>query len=86
MFYKYTTDITYITESGRKKNKHVRTWVRPKCKKGEVLALFWHSVAIASMYSNKISTQLPGMLTHLLALADLASRYPNAHHHATNIM
>ena len=22
MFYKYTTDITYITESGRKKNKH----------------------------------------------------------------
>ena len=25
MFYKYTTDITYITESGTKKNKQERT-------------------------------------------------------------
>ena len=33
MFYKYTTDITYITESGRKKNKQARTWVYPKHKK-----------------------------------------------------
>ena len=43
-FYKYTTDITYITESRRKKDKQARTWVSPKRKKGEVLALFWHSV------------------------------------------
>ena len=39
MFYKYTIDITYITGSGRKKNKQERTWVvSPKFKKGEVLA------------------------------------------------
>ena len=45
MFYKYTTDITYITESGRKKNKQAWIWVvSPKRKKGQVLALFWHSV------------------------------------------
>ena len=68
MFYKYTTDIAYITESGRKKNKQERTWVSFKCKKGEVLALFWHSAAIASVYPNEIPTQLPGTLTHPLEL------------------
>ena len=73
MFYKYTTDIAYITESGRKKNKQERTWVSPKHKKGEVLALFWHSVVIGSVYSNRIRTQLPGTLTHPLALSDRAS-------------
>ena len=46
MFYKYITDITYITESGRKKNKQPQTWVSPKCKKGKVWALFWHSVLL----------------------------------------
>ena len=44
MFYKYINDITYITESGRKKNKQARTWVSPKRKKGDVLTHFWHSV------------------------------------------
>ena len=80
MFYKYTTDITYITKSGRKKNKQERTWVSPKHKKGEVLALLWHSVVIASVYLNEIPTQLPGMLTHPLVLADLAfgSSSPNS--------
>ena len=73
MFHKYTTDITYITESGRKKNKQPWTWIKPKHKKREVLALFWHSVVIASVYPNKIPTQLPGTLTHPLALGDLAS-------------
>ena len=73
MFYKYTTDIIYISESGRKKNKPARTWVSPKRKEGEVLVLFWHSVAIARVYPNEIPTQLPGTLTHPLAVADLAS-------------
>ena len=79
MFYKYTTYITYITECRRKKNKQARTWVRPKCKKGKVLALFWHSEAITSVYPNKIPTQLPGTMTHPLALVDLAcgSTSPN---------
>ena len=58
MFYKYTADITYITKSGRKKNKQAQTWVRPKRKKGEVLALFWHSEAIASVYPKEILIQL----------------------------
>ena len=40
MFYKYTTDITCITESGRKKNKQARTWVSPKRKKGEIFGTF----------------------------------------------
>ena len=73
MFYKYTTSITYITESGRKKNKQARTWINPEYKKGEVLTLFWHSVAIASVYPKEIPTQLPGTLTHSLALSDQAS-------------
>ena len=73
MFYKYTTDITYITESGIKKNKWARTRVRPKRKKGEVLALFWHFAAIASVHPNKIPIQLSRKLTHTLVLADLAS-------------
>ena len=72
MFYKYTIDITYITESGRK-NKHERTWITPKRKKGEALALFWHSVAIARVYPNEIPTRLPGTLTHPLALAASAA-------------
>ena len=44
MFHKYITDITNITESGRKKNKQAQTWISPKCEKREVWALFWHSV------------------------------------------
>ena len=64
IFYKYTTDITYITESRRKKNKQALTWVIPKCKKGKVLALLWHSVAITSVYQKEIPTQLPETLTH----------------------
>ena len=36
------------------------------------MALFWHSVAVTSMYLNEIPTQLPGMLTSF-ALTDLAS-------------
>ena len=74
IFYKYTTDIIYITESGRKKNKQEWTLVSPKHKKGKVLALFWYSMAITSVYQNKIPTQHPGTLTHPLSLADLASR------------
>ena len=76
MFYKYITDIAYITESGRKKNKQTRIWVSPKRKKGEVLALFWHfceSMAIASVYPSEIPTQLPGTITHPPALGDPAS-------------
>ena len=76
MFYKYATDIAYITESGREKKKQTWTWVSPKLKEGEVLVLLWHfyaSVAIASVYLSKIPTQLPGTLTHPLALADPAS-------------
>ena len=72
MFYKYATDITYITENRRKKNQRSRTWVSPKRKKGEVLALFWHfcaSVAIASVYPSEFPTQLPGTLSHPLAPA-----------------
>ena len=73
MFYKYTTDMTYITKSWRKKNKQAWTWVSSKHKKGEVLALFWYSVAIMSVYPNKIPIQLPGTLALPLVLADLAS-------------
>ena len=73
MFYKYTTDITYITKSGRKKNKQGWTWVSRKRKKGDVFAIFWHSVAIASVYPNEILTRLPETLNHPLSLADLAS-------------
>ena len=41
MFYKYAADITYITESGRRTNKQVRTWVvSPKRKKREVFGTF----------------------------------------------
>ena len=80
MFYKYTTDITYITESGKKKNKQARTWVSPKRKKGEVLALFRHSVAIMLVHPNKIPTQLPGLLTHPLTLADLFQQLPLSEH------
>ena len=80
MFYKYTIDITYTTKSGRGKNKQEWTWVNPMCKKGEILAFFWHSVAIAGMYPNKIPTQLPGTLTHPFVLADMASGFtgPNS--------
>ena len=59
-----------------KKNKPARTWVSPKRKKGEVLALFKHSMAIMSMYLNEIPTQLPGTLTRPLALADLFQQSP----------
>ena len=37
MLYNHTVDATYITESGRKKNKQARTWGRSKHKMGEVL-------------------------------------------------
>ena len=40
MFYKQTTDTTYITESGRKKSKQAQTWVSTKHKKGEVFGTF----------------------------------------------
>ena len=73
MFYKYTTDITYITESGKKKNKQALTWVSPKRKKGEIWALFWDfcaSVTITSVYPSEIPTQPPGTLTPPFALAD----------------
>ena len=40
VFYKRKKDTTYMNESGRKKNKQVRTWVSSKRKKGEVLALY----------------------------------------------
>ena len=40
LFYKHTTDTTYIIESGRKKNKLARTWVSSNPKNGEALALF----------------------------------------------
>ena len=76
MFYKYAADMIYITESGRKKNKQARTRINPKYKKGEVFGTFLAfcaSVAATSVYSNKIPAQLPGTLTHPLALADLAS-------------
>ena len=83
MFYKYITDITYITESGRKKNRQALTWVSPTCKKGEVRALFWDicaSVAIASVYASEIPSRLPGTLTRPLALANPAfgSTCPNS--------
>ena len=72
-------NITYITKVERK-NKQARICISTKCKKGEVLALFWHSVAIASMYWNEIPTQLPGTLTHSPALADMTSGFtsPNS--------
>ena len=79
----HATDTTYTTESGRKKNKQAQTWVSPKCKKGEVFDTFlpfWASVAVTSVYSNKIPTQLPGMLTHPLPLADPASGSAVAFH------
>ena len=44
MFYKYITNIIYITETGRKKNKQARTWIGPNRKKGEIWGFFWHSV------------------------------------------
>ena len=75
MFYKYATDITYITESGRNKNKQAPTWYS-KRKKGDVFGTFLAfcaSVAIASVYPSEITTQLPGTLTHPLALTDPAS-------------
>ena len=79
MFYKHTTDITHKTES-EKKDKQAQAWASPKRKKGEFLALFWHSVAIARVYPNEIPTQQPGTQTHPLVLADLAcgSTSPNS--------
>ena len=68
MFYKYTTGITYITESGRTKYKQGWILIRPKRKKREILALFWHSVAIVSVYPKENPTPLPGTLTHPLTL------------------
>ena len=44
MFYKYAADITYITESRRKKNKQARSFVRSKRKKGKG---FWHYSGIS---------------------------------------
>ena len=73
LYINYINYITYITESGRKKNKQAWIWVSLKRKKGEVLAPFWHSVAITTVYPNEILTQQPGMLIHPLALFDLAS-------------
>ena len=81
MFYKYVADITYITKSGRKMSKHelgLALSVREK-----FLALFWDfcaSVVIAIVYPSEIPSQLPRMLTHLLALADSASGFtdPNS--------
>ena len=54
MLYNHTTDTTYITESGRKKNKQARTWVSIKRKKREVLALFYGFLCIFG-YCERIS-------------------------------
>ena len=65
------------------KNKQAWTQASPKRKKGEALALFPHfcaSVAIARVHPNATPTQLPGTLTHPLALTDLVSVFtgPNS--------
>ena len=73
LLYKHTT---YTTESGKRKNKQARTWVSPKHKKGEVFGIFlafYASVSVTWVHSNKIPIQLPGMLTHPLALANSSS-------------
>ena len=54
MFYKYATDITYITESGRKKNKQAWTWVSPKRKKEEVFRTFLAFLCICG-YRERVS-------------------------------
>ena len=59
----YTTDATYIIETGRKKNQKAQTWVRPKRKKGQVLGTFLAfcaSVSVTSVYSNKNSHTATG--------------------------
>ena len=79
LFYKYTTDITYITKSGRKKNKLTYTLIRSKHKKGEVFGTFLTflcicgSVTITSVYPRKTSTLLYATLTHSLSLTGPAS-------------
>ena len=60
-----------------KKREQTWTWVCYKCKKEEVcdsfVPLSVHLQAITSVYSSEIPTKSPGMLTHLLTLANLAS-------------
>ena len=56
-----TQDTTYINKRGRKKNKHVRTWVSPKPKKEEVFGTFLDSV-------------LPCLSQHVLENSHTATR------------
>ena len=62
---------------GLKKREQTRTWVSSKRKKGEVCDIFVqlsvHLHAITSVYSSEIPTKSPGMQTHLLTFANLAS-------------
>ena len=54
MFYIYAADITYITESGRKKNKQEWTWVSSKRKKGDVFDTFLALLCICG-YRERVS-------------------------------
>ena len=56
MFYKYTADITYITESGRKKNKQEQSWVSPKRKKGEVFFILSANFVQVHLWLSQAST------------------------------
>ena len=75
MFYKYTRYNIYNRE-WKKEEQTITEWGSPKAEEessfGTFLA-FCASVAIASVYPNEIPTQLPGTLTHPLALTGLAS-------------
>ena len=56
-----------MTEEQKKKT---RTRVSPKRRKEVIYPLFWHFMAIQSLYPNKIPTRT---LTHPLVLADMPS-------------
>ena len=75
--YGHTKHNIHNQEGGRKENKQSRTLVSSKRKKGEVCDTFTllsvHLWASMSVYSSEIPTRPPGMLTHPLTLANLAS-------------
>ena len=78
-FFTNTQDTSYTTERWKKErtNKQARIWVSSKHKMGEVrntFLVFCASVGNREgVYSSEIHTQPPGMLTHFLTLANLAS-------------
>ena len=72
--YGHTKHNIHNREGGRKENKQSRTWV---VQAQEERSLWYFSSilwAITNVYSSETPTKSPGMLTHLLTLANPASQ------------